>query len=149
ADRDGAEVHYDHLILATGATHSYFGHQEFAQYAPVLKTLADAEAIRNRILRAFEQAEAEEDPAKHRDLLTFVLVAAGPAGVEMASALRVEPDLTVPGHREIFVFGDTATLERDGKPLAGVAQVAMQQGRYAGRLIERHVTGRPALPPFR
>src|SRR5262249_14919905 len=89
ADRDRAEVHFDHLILATGATHSYFGHQEFAQYAPGLKSLADAEAIRNRILRAFEQAEAEEDPAAHPDLLTFVLVGAGPAGVEMASALAI------------------------------------------------------------
>src|SRR5262249_5954646 len=61
----------------------------------------------------------------------------------------IEHDLTVPGHPEIFVLGDTATLEQDGKPLAGVAQVAIQQGRYAGRLIERHVTGRAALPPFR
>src|SRR5262245_9430543 len=89
ADRDRAEVQYDYLILGTGATHSYFGHQEFAQYAPGLKSLADAEAIRNRILRAFEQAEAEEDPAAHPDLLTFVLVGAGPAGVEMASALAI------------------------------------------------------------
>src|SRR5215467_3132642 len=88
-DRDRAEIHYDYLVLATGATHSYFGHQEFAQYAPGLKSLADAEGIRNRILRAFEQAEAEEDPTKHRDLLTFVLVGAGPAGVEMASALAL------------------------------------------------------------
>src|SRR5262245_35689104 len=86
-DRDRAEVHYDYLILATGATHSYFGHQEFAQYAPGLKSLADAEAIRNKILRAFEQAEAEEDPLVHRDLLTFVLVGAGAAGVEIAGAL--------------------------------------------------------------
>src|SRR5215510_1984327 len=88
-DRDRAEVRYDYLIVATGATHSYFGHQEFAQYAPGLKSLADAEAIRNKILRAFEQAEAEEYPAAHRDLLTFVLVGAGPAGVEMAIALSI------------------------------------------------------------
>src|SRR5262249_29414507 len=72
-----------------GATHSYFGHPEFAQFAPGLKSLADAEAIRNKILRAFERAEAEDDPRAHRDLLTFVLVGAGPAGVEMAGALAV------------------------------------------------------------
>jgi len=253
-DRERVELHYDYLILATGATHNYFGHQEFAPFAPGLKSLADAEAIRNRILRAFEQAEVEEDPRAHRDLLTFVMVGAGPAGVEMAGALavlirqtlrgqfrrvdpasarvvlvdmankvlgsyaddlseaakrrlerlgvevrlghgvdqvdaegvivageriasqtviwtagvapspagrwlnvqtdragrvRIQPDLTVPGNPEVFVLGDTATLDQDGKPLGGVAQVAMQQGRYAGRLIQRRVTGRPALRPFR
>jgi NADH:ubiquinone reductase (H+-translocating) len=84
-DRERVEVHYDYLILATGATHSYFGHQEFAPHAPGLKSLADAEAIRNKILRAFELAEAEEDPRAHRDLLTFVIVGAGPAGVEIAA----------------------------------------------------------------
>src|SRR5262245_23646726 len=88
-DRERVELRYDYLILATGATHSYFGHQVFAAYAPGLKSLADAEAIRNRILRAFELAEAEEDPRAHPDLLTFVLVGAGPAGVEMAGALAV------------------------------------------------------------
>src|ERR1700744_6269382 len=89
ADRENVPVEYDYLILATGVTHSYFGHNEFAQFAPGLKSLADAVAIRNRILQAFEQAEAEEDPARHRDLLTFVLVGAGPTGVEMAGALAV------------------------------------------------------------
>ncbi len=253
-DRERVPIEYDYLILATGATHSYFGHQEFEPYAPGLKNLADAVAIRNKILQAFEQAEAEEDPLAHRDLLTFVLVGGGPTGVEMAGALavlvrtslrsqfrRIDPtsarivlvdmasrvlgtfaddvsdaakrrlerlgvevrlghgvdlidedgvvvagerivsktviwtagvapsragrwlnveidragrvkiqqDLTVPGYPEIFVLGDTATLNQDGRPLAGVAQVAMQQGRYAGRLIERRVTGRSALPPFR
>ena len=57
-------IEYDYLILATGATHSYFGHQEFESYAPGLKNLADAVAIRNKILQAFEQAEAEEDPSR-------------------------------------------------------------------------------------
>ncbi len=89
ADRDEVPVSYDYLILATGAGPSYFGHDEFQQYAPGLKTLADAVAIRNKILQAFEQAEAEEDPVVHRDLLTFVLVGAGPAGVEMAGAIAV------------------------------------------------------------
>src|SRR5580658_2577071 len=89
ADRTGVPISYDFLILATGVTHSYFGHNEFATFAPGLKGLADAVAIRNKILQAFEQAEAEEDPARHRDLLTFVLVGAGPTGVEMAGAIAV------------------------------------------------------------
>lgn len=254
ADREGVRMPYDYLILATGASHSYFGHDEFERFAPGLKTLADAVATRNKILRAFEQAEAEEDPRQHRDLLTFVLVGGGPTGVEMAGAIatlvrsllqsefrRIDPslarivlidrghrvlgtfseslseaakarlenlgvevssgqgvdqidgdgvivagkriasktviwtagvapspagrwlgvetdrsgrvkiqkDLTVPGHPEIMVVGDTATLDQDGQPLPGVAQVAIQQGRYAGRLIRSRMTGSPPPPPFR
>jgi NADH dehydrogenase len=82
-------------------------------------------------------------------------VAPSPAGqwltvqTDRAGRVRIQPDLTVPGNLEIFVLGDTASLDQDGKPLGGVAQVAIQQGRYAGRLIQRRVTGRPALPPFR
>jgi NADH dehydrogenase len=250
ADRQNVPIAYDYLILATGAGHSYFGHNEFAEYAPGLKSLADSEAARNKILQAFELAEAEEDPARHQDLLTFVLVGAGPTGVEMAGALailvrttlksdfrridptsarivlvdmapkvlgpfsenlskaakqrleklgvevrlghsvdhidaegvviageripcktviwtagvapspagkwlnaetdragrvRIQEDLTVPGHSEIFVVGDTASLDQNGKPLPGVAQVAMQQGRYAGELIHSRILGSP--PP--
>src|SRR5713226_4233029 len=89
ADRQNVPITYDYLILATGAGHSYFGHNEFAEYAPGLKSLGDAEAARNKILQAFELAEAEEDPARHKDLLTFVLVGAGPTGVEMAGALAI------------------------------------------------------------
>src|SRR6202030_325531 len=89
SDREEVPVHYDYLILATGVRHSYFGHNEFEKYAPGLKSLADAVAIRNKILQAFEQAEAEEDPARHRELLTFVLVGAGPTGVEMAGAIAI------------------------------------------------------------
>jgi NADH:ubiquinone reductase (H+-translocating) len=253
-DRADVGIDYDYLILATGASHSYFGHNEFEQFAPGLKSLADAVSIRNRILLAFEQAEAEEDPQRHRDLLTFVLVGAGPTGVEMAGALavlvrstlrsefrridptsariilidqgnrvlatfseklsaaarsrlealgvevrlghgvehvdadgvvvggehiasktviwaagvapspagawleaardragrvRVQPDLTVAGRPEIFVIGDTASLDQDGHPLPGVAQVAMQQGRYAATLIHRRLGGRPPSRPFR
>ena len=88
-DRSRVPIPYDYLVLATGVTHSYFGHDEFAPNAPGMKTLADAVAVRNKILEAFEQAEATEDPARHRDLLTFVLVGAGPTGVEMASAIAV------------------------------------------------------------
>jgi NADH dehydrogenase FAD-containing subunit len=254
ADRERVPLSYDYLILATGATHSYFGHDEFAKHAPGLKSLADAVSIRNKILSAFEQAEAEEDAHAHRDLLTFVLVGGGPAGVEMAGAIavlvrnslrtqfrridptsarillidrskkllgayaddlskgaknrleklgvdvrleqgvdqidadgvvvagerifsktviwtagvapspagkwlgaetdragrvRIQPDLTIPGHPEIFVVGDTASLDQDGKPLGGVAQVALQQGHYAGKAILRRVTGKPAAGPFR
>ncbi len=89
ADRQNVPIAYDYLVLATGASHSYFGHNQFAEYAPGLKTLADAEAARNKILQTFELAEAEEDPSRHRDLLTFILVGAGPTGVEMAGALAV------------------------------------------------------------
>src|SRR6266851_4006146 len=73
ADREGVPLPYDYLILATGVSHSYFGHNEFEEFAPGLKSLADAVAIRNKVLQAFEQAEAEEDPSRHKDLLTFVL----------------------------------------------------------------------------
>jgi carbohydrate phosphorylase/pyridine nucleotide-disulfide oxidoreductase len=86
ADREDVPIPYDYLVLATGARHSYFGHDEYEEFAPGLKSLADAVAARNRILQAFEQAEAEEDPSRHRDLLTFVLVGAGATGVEMAGA---------------------------------------------------------------
>src|SRR6202795_764882 len=89
ADRENVSITYDYLILATGVSHSYFGHDEFEEFAPGLKSLADAVVIRNKILQAFEQAEAEEDPSRHRDLLTFILVGAGPTGVEMASAIAV------------------------------------------------------------
>ena len=241
---------YDYLVLATGVRHSYFGHDEFEKFAPGLKNLADAVAIRNKVLQAFEQAEAEEDPKLHQDLLTFVLVGAGPTGVEMAAALavlvrttlhsdfrridptkarivlvnaapnvlgtfapdlsaaaqkrlaklgvevrlghavekidedgivvageriaskaviwtagvapspagkwlgaetdkagrvRVQGDLRVPWYPDIFVIGDTASLDQDGKPLPGVAQVAIQQGRYVGTLISRHATGQNGL----
>jgi len=253
ADRQNVPVAYDYLILATGATHSYFGHNEFEAFAPGLKSLADAEAARNKILQSFELAEAEQDPSRHQDLLTFILVGAGPTGVEMAGALavlvrttlksdfrRIDPasarivlvdmaprvlppfsedlskaakqrleklgveirlghsvdqidadgivvageriasktviwtagvapspagkwlraetdragrvrtqnDLTVPGHPEIFVVGDTASFDQDGKPLPGVAQVAIQGGRYAGKVIHNRVVGKPAPGPF-
>jgi NADH:ubiquinone reductase (H+-translocating) len=85
--QDGAELPYDFLVLATGATHSYFGHEEWAPLAPGLKTLEDALEIRRRILLAFERAERERDPARQRALLTFVVVGAGPTGVELAGAL--------------------------------------------------------------
>lgn len=85
---DGGEhLHYDHLILASGATHSYFGRDDWAKYAPGLKTLGDAFTIRRRVLTAFEQAERETDPDKREPWLTFAVVGAGPTGVEMAGTL--------------------------------------------------------------
>ena len=83
-DHKDAPIRYDILIVATGVTHSYFGHDEFAKFAPGLKGLADALHIRNKVLQAFEQAESGEDPRRHQDLLTFVLVGAGPTGVELS-----------------------------------------------------------------
>ena len=84
---DGSTIDYDYLILATGTSHTYFGHDEWAADAPGLKTLEDALAIRRRILVAFEEAEREKDPARQRTLLTFVLVGGGPTGVELAGTL--------------------------------------------------------------
>ena len=80
-------IPYDYLIVATGARHSYFGHDEWEKYAPGLKSITDATAIRRDILLAFEAAERETDPEKREALLTFVLVGAGPTGVEMAGAI--------------------------------------------------------------
>lgn len=246
---------YDYLILATGSRQSYFGHDEWEKLAPGLKTITDATSVRQRILQVFEAAEAERDPERVKELMTFVLVGAGPTGSEMAGAIaelahnslradfrhinpeqtrillieagprilsafpedlskaaqkkleemgvevrtntpvekvkatgvilkggeqigsdtiiwtagnaaspagkwlnaptdragrvKVNPDLSVPEHPEIFVIGDTMTLEQDGKPLPGVAQVAIQQGKYIGKVVQNLVTRRPALPPFR
>jgi len=84
---DGASIGYDYLIVATGTSHTYFGHDEWARHAPGLKTLEDALAIRRRILVAFEEAERETDRARQQRLLTFVLVGGGPTGVELAGTL--------------------------------------------------------------
>ena len=104
---DGHTHHipYDYLILATGAGESYFGHDEWAKRAPGLKTISDATAIRREILLAFETAELERDPERIRALLTFVVVGAGPTGVEMAGAIA---DLAHNGVRRDFRAIDTA-----------------------------------------
>jgi NADH dehydrogenase len=85
--QDGVVIHYDYLVLATGATHAYFGHDEWSHDAPGLKTIDDATEIRRRFLVAFESAEREADAAARRRLLTFVIVGAGPTGVELAGAM--------------------------------------------------------------
>ena len=258
---DGA-VDYDTLVIATGASHQYFGHDEWEEFAPGLKTIEDATDMRRRILLAFEAAERETDPEKLRSWMTFVIVGAGPTGVELAGALGeiandtlrrdfrnidpaktriilvegtdralptyppklsaaasrmlerlgvtvrtgsfvtgvskhavtvrmgdrseeiptrtilwaagvlasplgrileaeaganldnagrviVEPDMSIPSHPEIFVIGDLSNFSHQGgKPLPGVAQPAIQQGRYAGRAIAARLRGQK-FPPFR
>jgi len=243
-------IPYDYLILATGGRDSYFGHDDWAQFAPGLKSIAQARLIRSKILLAFEAAEREKDPEKHRALLTFVLVGAGPTGVEMAGAIgglahktlpadfrhinpkearivlvealpriltafpesltnkalnrlavevrtnspvesiddegvvvageripaktimwtagvraspagewlgadtdragrvKVLSDLTIPGHANMFVIGDTASASQEGKPLPGVAQVAIQQGRYTASVIADRVAGKEHTQSF-
>ena len=84
---DGARLSFDYLVIATGAQHSYFGHEEWAPFAPALKTLEDATAVRRKLLLAFEQAERETDPARRQALLTFAIVGAGPTGVELSGAV--------------------------------------------------------------
>ena len=93
---DGGSIPYDTLVLATGARHAYFGHDEWEPFAPGLKTLEDATTLRRRILVAFERAEREEDPQKRDALLTFVVIGAGPTGVEMAGTIADLANDTLP-----------------------------------------------------
>ena len=95
--KGGPSLPYDHLVVAAGATHSYFGQDAWAAHAPGLKTLDDAFEIRRRILLAFEAAEKEPDPARRADWLNFVVVGAGPTGVEMAGTLAEIANHTLPG----------------------------------------------------
>ena len=256
-----APIEYTHLVVATGASDTYFGHDDWRAFAPGLKSIEGATEVRHKILYAFEAAEREPDTEKRRAWLTFVVVGAGPTGVELAGALSeiardtlrrdfrhfrseearillldtsprvlpaypedlseqaarqlvrlgvlprnnvqviavdaegvtlrtqngderlptrtvlwaagvrpspfakvleeragaklerrgqvmVAPDLSVPGHPEIFVVGDMAFLEQDGKALPGVAPLAMQQGRYVAKLIRAQAEGK-TVPPFR
>lgn len=94
--QNGERITYDTLVLATGATHAYFGHDEWEPMAPGLKTLEDATTIRRRLLLAFERAEMEEDPAIREALLTFVIVGAGPTGVELAGIISELAHETLP-----------------------------------------------------
>jgi NADH dehydrogenase FAD-containing subunit len=249
----GAEtLTYDYLVLATGAHGSYFGHDDWAPLAPSMKTLADAEFLRRRIIGALELADRTDDPKLREKLLTFVLVGAGPTGCELAGELAehfrrlpseyrnvdprqahiilveagpralaafseslsagavaklrslgvdvrlgkavemvdqdgviiagervptrtvlwtagvaasdagrwlgvetdragrvvVGPDLSVAGYPEIFVVGDTAHIENDGKMLPGVAQVAMQSGKHAAHSIRARVLHQPPPSAF-
>ena len=93
---DGSTLAYDTLVLATGATHAYFGHDDWEPFAPGLKTLEDATTVRGRILLAFERAEREGDAQKRAALLTFVIVGAGPTGVELAGTIAELARATLP-----------------------------------------------------
>src|SRR5438034_1043856 len=142
---DGDALPYDTLVLATGARHAYFGHDEWEPFAPGLKTLEDATTLRRRILVAFERAERESDPARRASRAAEWLNA--PA--DRAYRLQVKPDLTVPGHPDIFAVGDTVTIAGpDGNPVPGIAPAAKQQGRYVAALIKARLSG-GTLPPFR
>ena len=249
---------YDTLIVAGGATHSYFGRDDFAKYAPGMKTIEDARYLRDRVLSAFEMAELSTDPEERAELLTFVVIGAGPTGVELvgqiaelahtvltrdyrsfdthdariillegapsvlppfdkklqaythrqlegmgveihlnslavgmdddsvsvkgpggvetircrtriwaagvaasplakalaeqsgaetdrAGRILVNPDCTVPGHPEVFAIGDMVSLNK----LPGVAQPALQEGKYVGKVIRARIGGQPAPPPFK
>ena len=255
---DGGELQYDFLVVATGATHSYFGHDGWAAHAPGLKSIEDALEIRRRVFLAYEAAERESDPAAQEAWLTFVVVGAGPTGVELAGALGeiglhtlardfrridpthvkvllvegrdrvlgtfapnlseaarkslekrhvtlrlgamvtavddrgvevtadgkteriaartvlwaagvqgsplartlgvpldrsgrviVEPDLSIPGHEEVFVIGDLAAATSNGQPVPGVCQGAMQAGDFVVRAIKCDLAGKPRRPAFR
>lgn len=260
--KDGGAVEYDSLIVATGSQSAYFGHDEWREWAPSLKSVEEATMIRHKILLAFEAAERTQDPEERKAWLTFVIVGAGATGVELGGALgeianqtlkndfrsirpqdarilvvdaaprvlssypedlsrkaeqallklgvrvrggvmvtaidaegvtlttksgserlrtrtviwaagvtpsefgrqlvkrteaptdksgriKVNPDLTIPNYPDIFVIGDLAfAIKADGKPLPGVAQVAMQGGKYAAETITRRVEGKPRDKPF-
>lgn len=103
---EDATVGYDYLVLATGATHAYFGHPEWASFAPGLKTVEDGTGIRRQFLLAFEAAEREADPEARRRLLTFVIVGGGPTGVELAGAMA---EITNKVMRDDFRTIDTAS----------------------------------------
>jgi NADH dehydrogenase len=152
------KVPFDHLIIATGMRPSYFGHDEFARYAPALKDLNDAETIRTKILRAFELTETTDQPSERARQMTFVLVGAGPTGVELAASMahmaavtlrknfrRIDPaDSTIilleGGNRVLPTFAETlsrkatARLEKLGvKVMTGVkVEKVDEQGVVAG-----------------
>lgn len=252
--KDLDPIRYDFLIVATGATHSYFGHPQWEKYARGLKTIEDATYLRGEVLAAFEFAERSHCENEREEWMTFILVGAGPTGVEMAGAIselshhvikgdyrhidptkakivlveagdrilsaypkdlsekarksltdlyvdvrlnsmvqgiddrgvttsagriegrtviwtagvqaspaakwlnaqadksgrvKVNPDLTVPGLEHVYVVGDCAYFEQDGHPLPGVAQVAIQMGKFAGDDIANRNANKPGKPVFR
>ena len=120
---DGDTLPYDTLVLATGARHAYFGHDEWEPFAPGLKTLEDATTLRRRILVAFERAERESDPEKRAALLTFVIVGAGPTGVELAGTIaELAQDTLPPDFRNIDTHQARVVLIEAGpRVLAGFA----------------------------
>jgi len=133
---NGEEIAYDYLILAPGTTHSYFGHDEWAPYAPGLKTLEDALEIRRRVLLAFERAERERDPAKRAAWLTFVVVGGGATGVELAGTFAEIARHTLRGEfrridphnaRVVLVEGADRVLPPYPPELSAKAQLALER----------------------
>jgi NADH dehydrogenase len=133
---DGGDISYDTLVLATGARHAYFGHDEWEPFAPGLKTLEDATTLRRRILVAFERAERESDPEKRAALLTFVIVGAGPTGVEMAGTIAdMARDTLPPDFRNIDTRSARVVLIEAGpRVLAGFPE---DLSAYAQRSLEK------------
>jgi NADH dehydrogenase len=133
---DGAGVPYDTLVLATGARHAYFGHDEWEPYAPGLKTLEDATAIRRRVLLSFEQAERESDPRVRSALLTFVVVGGGPTGVELAGAIAELAHVILPGEfRHIDPRKSRVLLIEAGPRI--LSSFENDLSSYAHRALER------------
>lgn len=128
---NGHAISYDHLIVAAGATHSYFGHDEWAADAPGLKTLADAFEIRRRVLTAFELAELEEDPERRRALLTFVVIGGGPTGVEMAGTLAEIARHTLAGEfrRIVPSTAEVLLVEGSGRVLQAMPERLSERAR--------------------
>ena len=133
---DGDALPYDTLILATGVHHAYFGHDEWEPFAPGLKTLEDATTLRRRILVAFERAERETDPARRAALLTFVIVGAGPTGVELAGTIAELAQDTLPSDfRNIDTHKTRVVLIEAGSRV--LASFAEDLSDYAQRSLEK------------
>jgi NADH:ubiquinone reductase (H+-translocating) len=132
---DGDALPYDTLVLATGARHAYFGHDEWEPFAPGLKTLEDATTLRRRILIAFEVAEREADPQRRAALLTFVIIGAGPTGVELAGTIaELAQDTLAPDFRNIDTRKARVVLvEAGSRVLAGFPD---DLSAYAQRSLE-------------
>src|SRR3954463_11567581 len=132
---DGDALAYDTLVLATGARHAYFGHDEWEPFAPGLKTLEDATTLRRRILVAFERAERETDPQRRAALLTFVIIGAGPTGVEMAGTIADLARDTLPSDFRNIDTGKTRVvlIEAGPRVLAGFPD---ELSAYAQRSLE-------------
>ena len=136
---EGDPLPFDFLVLATGAMHSYFGHDAWAPVAPGLKSIEDALEIRRRILTAFERAERERDPEQQRALLTFVLVGGGPTGVELAGALAEIARSTL-AHDFRHIHPESARvflLEAAPRVLPGYVESPVRGGAAAARAARR------------
>jgi NADH dehydrogenase len=139
---DGTRVDYDSLIVATGARHAYFGHDDWELFAPGLKTLEDATTIRRKLLLAFEAAERETDPDRRRALLTFVIIGAGPTGVEMAGAIVELARVTLKGEFRSIQPGEARVVLIEGgqRVLANfkpeLSEYTLQALRELGVMVE-------------